>query len=228
MEMCDEWLEFISQESEKDYYKNLMSFLVEERANHTIYPYDEDMFKAFDLTPLNDVKVVILGQDPYIKYSDEQQCPQAHGLAFSVPENVAIPKSLNNIFIELCSDIGITMPNSGSLVGWANQGVLLLNTVLTVRAGESNSHKGKGWEQFTNNVITLLNAQNKPIVFMLWGRNAQTKKQLINNPSHLILEAAHPSPLSAYSGFFGCKHFSKANAFLKNKESGPIDWQKTI
>jgi uracil-DNA glycosylase len=226
--MCNEWLDFISKESEKDYYKKLMSFLEEEKSEHIIYPYDNDLFKAFELTPLNEVKVVILGQDPYIKYSEKQQCPQAHGLAFSVPENVAIPKSLNNIFIEMCSDVGTTMPESGSLVGWAKQGVLLLNTVLTVRANESNSHKGKGWERFTDNVISLLNQQEQPIVFILWGRNAQTKKRLITNPAHLVLEAAHPSPLSAYAGFFGCRHFSITNAFLKNKKMEPIDWQKTF
>ncbi|MBR7076136.1 MAG: uracil-DNA glycosylase, partial [Lachnospiraceae bacterium] len=178
-----------------------------------------DLFNAFHFTPLHEVKVVILGQDPYHNEG------QAHGLCFSVQKGVEIPPSLLNIYKELQDDLNCTMPSSGYLKKWADQGVLLLNTVLTVRAHEANSHKGIGWEEFTDAAIRILNEQDRPIVFMLWGSNAREKKKMLNNPKHLILEAPHPSPLSAYRGFFGCRHFSKCNAFLIKNGLDPIDWQ---
>jgi cyclase len=179
----------------------------------------DDIFNAFHLTPLKDVKVVILGQDPY--HNDGQ----AHGLCFSVKPDVEVPPSLVNIYKELQDDLGCRIPNNGYLVKWAKQGVLMLNTVLTVRAHQANSHRGIGWEQFTDAVIRAVDAQDRPIVFLLWGRPAQMKKSMLHNPKHLILEAPHPSPLSAYRGFFGCKHFSQTNAFLEKNGLAPIDWQ---
>ena len=184
-----------------------------------IFPPADDIFNAFHLTPLNQVKVVIIGQDPY------HEPGQAHGLCFSVKPGVDIPPSLVNIYKELQDDCGCYIPNNGYLVKWAEQGVLLLNTVLTVRAHRANSHQGQGWEEFTNAAIRALNTQDRPIVFILWGKPAQTKKSMLNNPHHLILEAPHPSPLSAYRGFFGSRPFSRTNDFLKSKGVEPIDWQ---
>ena len=184
-----------------------------------IYPPADDIFNALHLTPLSKVKVLILGQDPYHNEG------QAHGLCFSVKPEVDIPPSLENIYKELKDDLGCKIPNNGYLVKWAEQGVLMLNTVLTVRAHQANSHQGRGWEQFTDAIINAVNAQDRPIVYMLWGRPAQSKIPMLTNPKHLILKAPHPSPLSAYRGFFGCKHFSQANAFLEKNGIEPIDWQ---
>ena len=191
----------------------------EEYATHVVYPPADDIFNAFHFTPLREVKGVILGQDPYHNYG------QAHGLSFSVKPGVDIPPSLVNIYKELHDDLGCYIPNNGYLVKWAKQGVLLLNTVLTVRAHQANSHRGIGWEQFTDAAIKILNQQDRPIVFILWGRPAQQKKAMLNNPHHLILEAPHPSPLAAYRGFFGSKPFSQTNAFLEKNGIEPIDWQ---
>ena len=184
-----------------------------------IFPPQGDIFNAFHLTPLKEVKVVILGQDPY------HNIGQAHGLSFSVKPGVQTPPSLVNIYQELKEDMGCYVPNNGYLVKWAKQGVLMLNTVLTVRAHQANSHRGIGWEIFTDAAIRALNEQDRPIVFLLWGRPAQMKKKMLNNKKHMILEAPHPSPLSAYRGFFGCGHFSKTNEFLKANGLSPIDWQ---
>ena len=184
-----------------------------------IFPPADDVFNAFHFTPLSEVKVVILGQDPY--HGDGQ----AHGLCFSVNKDIKIPPSLVNIYKELHEDLGLKIPNNGYLEKWAKQGVLLLNTVLTVRAHQANSHRGIGWESFTDAVIDIVNKQDRPIVYLLWGRPAQTKKRKLDNPNHLVLEAAHPSPLSAHNGFFGCRHFSQTNEFLQSHGEAPIDWQ---
>lgn len=215
----NDWLEALGGEFKKPYYAQLYKKVKEEYATQVIYPKADDIFNAFHLTPLKNVKVVILGQDPY------HNVGQAHGLCFSVQPQVDIPPSLVNIYQELKEDLGCYIPNHGHLVKWAEHGVLLLNTVLTVRAHQANSHQGIGWEQFTDAVIQAVNAEDRPIVFLLWGRPAQTKKKMLTNPKHLILEAPHPSPLSAYRGFFGCKHFSKTNAFLQEHGIEPIDWQ---
>ena len=221
----NDWLDAISPEFSKDYYKKLYTFVKDEYSKTIIYPPAEDIFNAFHFTPLKDVKVLLLGQDPYHNVN------QAHGLSFSVlpgndiPSQHDIPPSLQNIYKELHEDCGCYIPNNGYLKKWADQGVLLLNTVLTVRAHQANSHRGIGWEEFTDAAIRVLNEQDRPMVFMLWGRPAQMKRSMLNNPKHLILEAPHPSPLSAYRGFFGCKHFSKANEFLKEHGMEPIDWQ---
>ena len=217
--ISNDWLSPLKEEFGKEYYKKLSQTVNEEYKTHVIYPPADDLFNAFHFTPLHEVKVVILGQDPYHNEG------QAHGLCFSVQKGVEIPPSLLNIFKELQDDLNCTMPSSGYLKKWADQGVLLLNTVLTVRAHEANSHKGIGWEEFTDAAIRILNEQDRPIVFMLWGSNAREKKKMLNNPKHLILEAPHPSPLSAYRGFFGCRHFSKCNAFLIKNGLDPIDWQ---
>ncbi|MCR5793144.1 MAG: uracil-DNA glycosylase [Lachnospiraceae bacterium] len=218
--ISNDWLEAMKPEFQQPYYKNLYEFVKKEYSEAVVYPPSNDIYNAFHLTPLSEVKVVILGQDPY----HEQN--QAHGLSFSVPTNQrVIPPSLQNIYKELEDDLGCNIPNNGYLVKWAKQGVLLLNTVLTVRAHNANSHKGKGWEQFTDAVIREVNKQERPIVYMLWGRPAQSKIPMLTNPKHLILKAPHPSPLSAYRGFFGCKHFSQANAFLMKHGIEPIDWQ---
>ena len=215
-----DWLPAIQDEFKKDYYRDLYRFVKEEYSNTVIYPPAEDIFNAFHFTPLSKVKVLLLGQDPY---HNEHQ---AHGLSFSVlPEQKDIPPSLQNIYKELHDDCGCYIPNNGYLKKWADQGVLLLNTVLTVRAHQANSHQGHGWEQFTDAVIHAVNAQDRPVVYMLWGRPAQSKIPMLTNPKHLILKAPHPSPLSAYRGFFGCKHFSQANAFLEEHGIEPIDWQ---
>jgi len=215
----NDWLQSISKEFNLPYYTELSQFVKKEYEQAVIYPKAMDIFNAFHFTPLSEVKVIILGQDPYHNEG------QAHGLCFSVMPQVDIPPSLVNIYKELQQDLNCYMPNHGYLEKWAKQGVLLLNTVLTVRAHQANSHKGKGWEQFTNAVLQAINEQDRPIVFLLWGKPAQMKKSMLNNPKHLILEAPHPSPLSAYRGFFGCKHFSSANEFLKKNGIQPIDWQ---
>ena len=210
MSMIDnDWLTAISGEFKKDYYRKLYEFVKDEYSKTVIYPSADDIFNAFHFTPLSKVKVLILGQDPYHNEN------QAHGLSFSVPESQRdIPPSLQNIYKELQSDCGCYIPDNGYLKKWADQGVLLLNTVLTVRAHQANSHQGRGWEQFTDAVIQAVNAQDRPIVYMLWGSPAQKKIPMLTNPKHLILKAPHPSPLSAYRGFFGCHHFSQSNKFL--------------
>lgn len=215
----NKWLDHIGDEFNKDYYKNLRQFLIEEYNNELIFPRAEDIFNAFHYTDYDDVKVVILGQDPYHNFK------QAHGLSFSVLPGTKTPPSLDNIFKELHDDLGLKIPNNGNLSKWAKEGVLLLNTVLTVRAHQANSHRGRGWEIFTDKVIESLNDKKDPVVFLLWGRPAQEKRKLITNKNHLILTAPHPSPLSAYRGFFGCKHFSKTNEFLKSHGLEEIDWQ---
>ena len=217
--ISNDWLEPLSPEFKKPYYKNLYESVKKEYSSHVVYPPADDIFNAFDFTPLSEVKVVIIGQDPY------HEPGQAHGLCFSVKPGVKIPPSLVNIYKELNDDLGCYIPNNGYLEKWARQGVLMLNNVLTVRAHEANSHKDLGWEQFTDAAIDVLNKQDRPIVFLLWGSPAARKCAKLNNPNHLILKAPHPSPLSAYRGFFGCKHFSKANEFLKSKGLAPIDWQ---
>ena len=217
--ITNDWQQPLEVEFKKPYYKDLYKKVLEEYRSRQIFPTPDDIFNAFHLTPLKDVKVVILGQDPY--HNDGQ----AHGLCFSVKPDVEVPPSLVNIYKELQDDLGCRIPNNGYLVKWAKQGVLMLNTVLTVRAHQANSHRGIGWEQFTDAVIRAVDAQDRPIVFLLWGRPAQMKKSMLHNPKHLILEAPHPSPLSAYRGFFGCKHFSQTNAFLEKNGLAPIDWQ---
>lgn len=217
--ISNDWLEPLKPEFSKQYYRDLYQKVVEEYKTHLVFPPSDDIFNAFALTPLHDVKVVIIGQDPY------HNVGQAHGLCFSVRPDVDIPPSLVNIYKELHDDLGCYVPNNGYLVKWAEQGVLLLNTVLTVRAHQANSHRGMGWEQFTDASIRILNEEDRPIVFILWGAPAQTKKKMLNNPKHLILEAPHPSPLSAYRGFFGSRPFSKTNAFLEENGLSPIDWQ---
>ena len=214
-----DWLEAVKDEFKKDYYKQLFEKVNEEYRTRLIFPPANDIFNAFHLTPLKDVKVVILGQDPYHGNN------QAHGLCFSVKPEVEIPPSLVNIYKELQDDLGCTIPGHGYLVKWAKQGVLMLNTVLTVRAHQANSHRGIGWEEFTDAAIRVLNTQDRPIVFILWGRPAQMKKAMLNNPKHLILEAPHPSPLSSYRGFFGSRPFSKTNQFLEANGVEPVDWQ---
>lgn len=215
----NDWLEPLSPEFRKPYYRKLHQTIVEEYQTRPVFPPSDDIFNAFHLTPLHEVKVVILGQDPY------HNVGQAHGLCFSVKPDVDIPPSLVNIYQELHDDLGCEIPDNGYLVKWAKQGVLMLNTVLTVRAHQANSHRGIGWEEFTDAAIRILNEQDRPIVFILWGAPAQRKKAMLNNPKHLILEAPHPSPLSAYRGFFGSRPFSKTNDFLTANGLSPIDWQ---
>ena len=217
--ISNDWLGPMSAEFKKPYYAKLYRTVLNEYQTKQIFPASDDIFNAFNLTPLSKVKVVILGQDPY--HGDGQ----AHGLSFSVRPNVAIPPSLLNIYQELESDCGCYIPNNGYLEKWAKQGVLLLNTVRTVQAHKAFSHRGIGWEEFTDAAIRAVNEQDRPIVYLLWGKPAQSKKSMLNNPKHLILEAPHPSPLSAYRGFFGCHHFSKANEFLTEHGETPIDWQ---
>ena len=213
------WLKALGGEFKKPYYRALYQKVLEEYQTRTVYPPSQDLLSAYELTPLEKVKVVILGQDPY------HEPGQAHGLCFSVRPGVEVPPSLANIYQELHDDLGCRIPNNGYLVKWASQGVFLLNTVLTVRAHQANSHRGYGWEEFTDATIRVLNAQERPIVFLLWGRPAGMKRALLNNPKHLVLEAPHPSPLSAYRGFFGCRHFSRCNDFLQSNGLSPIDWQ---
>ncbi len=217
----NDWDKLLQGEFDKEYYQSIHAFLKSEYATHTIYPNMCDIFNALKYTPYDSVKVVIIGQDPY------HGAGQAHGLCFSVQDGVKPPPSLNNIYKEIHNDLGIPIPQSGNLTKWAREGVLLLNNVLTVREASPNSHKGKGWEKFTDCVISHLNKREKPVVFLLWGSNAKTKMRLITNPQHLILTSVHPSPLSAYNGFFGCKHFSKTNEFLKANGLGEIDWDLT-
>ncbi len=214
----NEWDELLADEFKKDYYLQLRQFLISEYNSRTIYPPMNDIFNALRYTSYGDVKAVILGQDPY------HGAGQAHGLCFSVKKGTPPPPSLQNIFKEINTELGLPIPNHGELVEWAKSGVLMLNTVLTVREGQANSHRGHGWEIFTDKVIELLNKREQPIVFLLWGGNARSKAKLITNPKHLILQCAHPSPLSAYNGFFGCGHFVKANEFLKSQGSEPINW----
>ena len=216
--ISNDWAEKLNAEYKKPYYRELFQFVKEEYSKVVVYPPSEDIFNAMHLTPLSKVKCVILGQDPY------HEPGQAHGLCFSVKPDIKIPPSLENIYKELHDDIGFEIPNHGYLEEWAKQGVLLLNTVLTVQAHRAFSHRGKGWEQFTDAIIRTVNEIDRPVVFLLWGKPAQEKKVLLNNPKHLILEAPHPSPLSAYRGFFGCRHFSKANEFLVRNGETPVDW----
>lgn len=213
------WDVLLKDEFQKEYYQKLRTFLAKEYKTQTIYPDMYDIFNALKYTPYENVHVVILGQDPY------HGPMQAHGLCFSVKKGVAPPPSLQNIFLEIHNDVGCSIPHHGELTQWTKQGVLLLNTVLTVRKGQANSHANKGWEILTDNIISLLNSRKEPIVFLLWGRHAQSKATLITNPHHLILKCSHPSPFSADYGFFGCRHFSKTNEFLKEHNLPPIDWQ---
>ena len=218
--ISNDWFEPLKPEFDKSYYKELHKNILTEYNNGIrIFPETDDIFNAFHFTPLSEVKVVILGQDPY------HNIGQAHGLCFSVKPEVAIPPSLVNIYKELRDDCGCYIPNNGYLKKWSAQGVLMLNTVLTVRAHEANSHKGWGWEQFTDAAIEVLNKIDRPMVYILWGAPAQKKRSMLNNPKHLILMAPHPSPLSSYRGFFGSKPFSKTNEFLKNNGIKEIDWQ---
>ncbi len=219
MMITNDWETPLKPEFAKPYYRKLYDTIDEEYKTRTIYPPAEDIFNAFMYTPLSKVKVVILGQDPY------HEPGQAHGLSFSVKHGVSIPPSLVNIYKELQDDLGCYIPNNGYLKKWADQGVLLLNTVLTVRAHEANSHKGLGWEEFTDAAIRVLNQVDHPIVFILWGRPAQMKQSMLDNPNHLIIKSPHPSPLSAYRGFFGSRPFSRANAFLEEHGVEPVDWQ---
>ncbi|MCI8863242.1 MAG: uracil-DNA glycosylase [Lachnospiraceae bacterium] len=215
----NDWLEPLNLEFRKPYYAELFQFVKEEYATRKVFPPADDIFNAFHLTPLSQVKVVILGQDPY--HNDGQ----AHGLCFSVKPDVDVPPSLVNIYQELHDDLGCYIPNNGYLTKWAKQGVLMLNTVLTVRAHQANSHRGKGWEEFTDAAIRILNEQDRPIVFILWGSPAQKKAAMLHNPKHLILKSPHPSPLSAYRGFFGSRPFSQTNEFLERNGLEPVDWQ---
>ena len=216
------WQELLSDEFKKEYYKKLREILKSEylgKHPYRVFPPMNDIFNALRYTDYNDVKVVIIGQDPYHEYG------QAHGLSFSVPNGVDIPPSLRNIYKELESDLGINPRKSGNLEDWARSGVLLLNDVLTVREGAAGSHDGIGWQNLTDRVVTLLNEREKPMVFMLWGNYAKRRLPLITNENHLVLTSVHPSPLSASRGFFGCKHFSKANRFLIEHNIAPVDWQ---
>ena len=215
----NDWDEILAAEWEKDYYKQLRAFLVNEYRTQTVYPPAEELFSALRLTPCGSVKAVILGQDPYYNAG------QAHGLCFSVKRGVPVPPSLQNIFKELHDETGADIPNCGDLTPWAKQGVLLLNAVLTVRAGSPLSHKNCGWEILTDNIIRILDSREQPIVFLLWGNPARAKARLLSNPNHLALQTVHPSPLSAYNGFFGCGHFNKANEFLTSRGAEPIDWR---
>ena len=214
-----QWKEALQEEYSKEYYRKLFMFIKDAYSKSVVYPPSGDIFNAFHLTPMEKVKVVILGQDPYHNQG------QAHGLCFSVKRGTEIPPSLVNIYTELKDDLGITPPDHGCLESWAEQGVLMLNTVLTVQAHKPMSHRGVGWEEFTDAVLKKVNEIDRPIVFILWGKPAQQKKKLLNKPKHLILEAPHPSPLSAYRGFFGSKPFSKTNAFLEEHGVEPVDWR---
>lgn len=217
--IANDWAEPLSAEFKKPYYAKLYKTVKQEYETRQIFPAADDIFNAFAFTPLSEVKAVILGQDPY------HNIGQAHGLCFSVKPDVEIPPSLVNIYKELQDDLGCRIPNNGCLEKWARQGVMLLNTVLTVRAHQANSHRGIGWEEFTDAAIRVLNEVDRPIVFILWGRPAQMKKTMLTNPKHLILEAPHPDPLSAYRGFFGSRPFSQTNRFLEEHGIAQIDWQ---
>lgn len=215
----NDWDSVLADEFKKDYFLEIKDFVDEEYESKTVYPPYEEIFNAFKLTPLSDVKVVILGQDPY------HEPGQAHGLAFSTPEGRPIPRSLKNIFKEINEEYDYPVPESGCLESWAKQGVFLLNTVLTVEKGNANSHSKCVWQTFTDNVIKILDGQAQPIVFLLWGKQAEKKKELINNPNHLVLVTSHPSPFSARRGFFGSNHFKLANEFLKENKKEEIDWK---
>ena len=219
VKLNNDWDELLDDEFKKDYYLKLRQFLINEYNTRLIFPRMNNIFEALKHTSYKDTKVLILGQDPYHGEN------QAHGLAFSVQPNVKIPPSLLNMYKELRDDLGCYIPNNGYLMPWADQGVLLLNTALTVRAHEANSHKNKGWEIFTDEIIKILNKREDPVIFVLWGANARKKKEFIDNERHYILEAPHPSPLSASRGFFGCKHFSKINDILIKLGKTPINWQ---
>ena len=214
----NDWDIMLQDEFDRPYFKRLENFLTEERARYEIYPPQEDVFNALRYSSFQDTKVVILGQDPY------HEPGQAHGLCFSVNKGVTIPPSLVNIYKEIENDLGIKMPGHGYLADWAKQGVLLLNTVLTVRRGQANSHKGKGWEIFTDRIVEILNQRQKPMVFILWGANAKSKTELITNKEHMVITGAHPSPLSAWKGFFGGRYFSKADRYLEITGQEPVDW----
>ena len=218
VKLGNDWDEILADEWDKPYYRALHAFLKQEYSTRRVYPDMYDIFNALRLTPYSEVKAVIIGQDPYHGKG------QAHGLCFSVKKGVEPPPSLVNIYKELKDDVGVEPPPHGELTGWAKQGVLLLNTVLTVREGQPNSHKGKGWEQFTDRVIGELNRKETPVVFLLWGANAERKAQIITNPVHYKLSAPHPSPLSAFRGFFGCRHFSKTNEISQKSGQQPIRW----
>lgn len=218
-QITNDWAKYLQEEYKKEYYKRLYENVKREYSEQIIFPPSDEIFTAFHLTPLSEVKVVILGQDPYHNHG------QAHGLSFSVKPEIKTPPSLGNIYKELQDDLGCYIPNNGYLIKWAKQGVFLLNTTLTVRAHQANSHKDIGWGYFTDAAIRILNEQDRPIVFLLWGGFAQKKKSFLNNSKHLILEAPHPSPLSAHRGFLGCRHFSKTNEFLVQNGLEPIDWQ---
>ena len=215
----NDWDNLIAYQFDAPYYLKLRQFLIEEYRNNIVYPSMYDIFNALKLTSYADTKVVIVGQDPY------HEPGQAHGLAFSVQDGIELPPSLKNIYKEIENEFGIKMSRSGNLTKWANQGVLLLNNVLTVRASMANSHRNHGWEIFTDEVIRLLNVRKEPVIFVFWGNNAKAKLQIVTNPIHLVLTSAHPSPLSAYNGFFGCGHFKKINEFLVANGKSPIDWQ---
>ena len=215
------WDSILAEEFRSDWYMQLREFLKYEYSHYRIYPDMYDIFNALKYTDYHDVKAVIVGQDPY------HGAGQAHGLCFSVKKGIEPPPSLKNIFAELNADLGVPIPQSGELTKWAKEGVLLLNTALTVREGQANSHRGKGWEKLTDAIISKLNERDKPMVFILWGGNARAKKSLINSRKHLILESAHPSPLSAYNGFFGNRHFSRTNQFLIQNGIEPINWNLT-
>ena len=214
----NDWDIMLQDEFDRPYFKRLENFLTEEGARYEIYPPQEDVFNALRYSSFQDTKVVILGQDPY------HEPGQAHGLCFSVNKGVTIPPSLVNIYKEIENDLGLKMPGHGYLADWAKQGVLLLNTVLTVRRGQANSHKGKGWEIFTDRIVEILNERQKPMVFILWGANAKSKTELITNKEHMVITGAHPSPLSAWKGFFGGRYFSKANRYLEITGQEPVDW----
>lgn len=214
----NDWDELLKPEFEKEYYQKLRSFLVNEYKTQTIYPNMNDIFSALKLSSYKDTKVLLLGQDPYHGEG------QAHGLAFSVKPGITPPPSLKNMYKEIENELGIKPPNNGYLVSWAKQGILMINTVLTVREGQPNSHKGQGWEIFTDRIIELLNEKDSPVIFILWGNNAKSKKKLITNKKHFIIEGVHPSPLSASRGFFGCGHFKKVNEILKSLGEKEIDW----
>ncbi len=213
------WDEILADEFKKDYYLNLREFLKREYGQYTVYPPMNDIFNSLKYADYDNIKAVIIGQDPY------HEPNQAHGLAFSVKKGCPIPPSLKNIYAELEADLGIPPCSHGELTQWAKQGVLLLNNALTVRRGQANSHRGKGWEMLTDRIIQCVNKKTEPVVYLLWGANAREKTKIINNPRHLILTAAHPSPLSAYNGFFGCRHFSKADKFLEENGVEPVDWR---
>ncbi|MGN0681476.1 MAG: uracil-DNA glycosylase [Candidatus Fimisoma sp.] len=219
IQIGNDWDAVLKEESGKAYFMKLQEFLAEERQTHMVYPPEKDVFNALKYSSLADTKVVIFGQDPY------HEPGQAHGMCFSVNKGIAVPPSLINIYKEIETDLGIKPPSHGYLADWAGQGVLLLNTVLTVRRGEANSHRGKGWETFTDRVTEALNEREKPMVFILWGANAREKAKLITNKEHMIITGAHPSPLSAWKGFFGGRYFSKANRFLEITGQTPINWE---